>query len=156
MGGLLVLGMVGFFARYQKYFERGATSVGARLHYWSSAYQTAIANPLFGSGPGTFSISFKKIKSPETEMAQLTHNDYLEQASDSGIIGFLSYFVFIFGSLSILYRDRLISTDPFYFTIWLGVLGWALQCFFEFSLYVPALAWPAFLFLGWLLGSKRA
>jgi hypothetical protein len=36
--------------------------------------------------------------------------------------------------------------------VWLGVLGWALQGVIEFGLYIPALAWPAFAFLGWLLG----
>jgi hypothetical protein len=38
------------------------------------------------------------------------------------------------------------------FPLWLGVLGWALQSFVEFGLYIPALAWPAFAFLGYLVG----
>ena len=36
------------------------------------------------------------------------------------------------------------------FAVWLGVLGWSLQSLVEFGLYIPALAWPAFTFLGWL------
>jgi len=32
------------------------------------------------------------------------------------------------------------------------LLGWSIQGVVEFGLYIPALAWPAFLFLGWLLG----
>ncbi|MDB6023564.1 MAG: O-antigen polymerase, partial [Pedosphaera sp.] len=40
--------------------------------------------------------------------------------------------------------------------VWLGVLGWALQSFVEFGLYIPALAWPAFGFMGWLLGANLA
>ena len=44
--------------------------------------------------------------------------------------------------------------DRWRFAIWLGVLGWSLQGLFEFGLYIPALAWPAFTFLGWLLGSS--
>ncbi len=40
------------------------------------------------------------------------------------------------------------------FAVWLGVLGWALHSFAEFGLYVPALAWTAFAFLGWLLGRE--
>jgi hypothetical protein len=39
--------------------------------------------------------------------------------------------------------------------IWLGVLGWSLQSLVEFGLYIPALAWPAFAFLGWLLGLRK-
>ncbi len=34
--------------------------------------------------------------------------------------------------------------------IWLGLLGWAAQCLVEFSLQIPALAWPAFALLGYL------
>jgi hypothetical protein len=33
----------------------------------------------------------------------------------------------------------------------LGVLGWALQSLMEFSLYIPALSWSAFAFLGWMI-----
>ncbi len=31
---------------------------------------------------------YEKLKKPESEMARLTHNDYLQQASDSGMMGF--------------------------------------------------------------------
>src|SRR5206468_2803501 len=43
------------------------------------------------------------------------------------------------------------SADWQPFAVWLGVLGWSTQGLFEFGLYLPALAWPAFTFLGWLL-----
>ena len=38
------------------------------------------------------------------------------------------------------------------FAVWLGVAGLAAQEFVEFSLYIPSLAWPFFLFVGWLWG----
>src|SRR5207247_1394012 len=88
---LMIAGMGGFLVKHASYFERGATSVGARFDYWRAAVQTFKARPVFGAGPGTFSVSYKSLKAAESEMALLTHNDYLEQASDSGIIGFLSY-----------------------------------------------------------------
>ena len=77
----------GFFWRYSAFFQKGATSVGARFDYWQAALQTAKDKPLFGTGPGTFAIAYEKIKRPESEMARLVHNDYLEQASDSGVVG---------------------------------------------------------------------
>ena len=83
-------------------------------------------------------------------MARLVHNDYLEQASDSGVIGFLLFSALIVGSLKFLYRKS--HSQLALFFGWLGLLGWALQGFVEFGLYIPALAWPAFLFLGWLSG----
>src|SRR5208337_2276702 len=83
---VLIFGLGIFAVRFHNYFATGATSVGARFDYWRAALQTTAANPLLGSGPGTFQRPYAKLKSPEAEMARLTHNDYLEQFSDSGII----------------------------------------------------------------------
>ena len=153
---VLVAGLAGFFWKYATFFQKGATSVGARFDYWRAALQTARENPVFGTGPGTFAIPYAKIKRPESEMARLVHNDYLEQASDSGLVGFVAYTLFIAGALVWTFRRGLGSrtTDGWLrFGVWLGVLGWCLQGLVEFGLYIPASAWPAFAFLGWLLGT---
>ena len=87
VAGVLLVGLAGFFWKYATFFQKGATSVSARFDYWRAAVQTAKDKPLFGTGPGTFAIAYEKIKRPESEMARLVHNDYLEQASDSGLVG---------------------------------------------------------------------
>jgi O-antigen ligase len=143
--------------------------VTARFDYWRAAAQITFKNPVFGTGPGTFLIPYTRIKRPESEPSRLVHNDYLEQASDSGLPGFLFYTAFIAGALYWTRPGRIDSvavkggstaaepqTDWLRVWVWLGVLGWALQGFMEFGLYVPALAWPAFAFLGWLLGSPTS
>jgi len=171
---LIIAGLAGFFWKYSGFFRKGATSVSARMDYWQAAAQTAITHPLFGTGPGTFAIPYEKLKRPESEMSRMVHNDYLEQASDSGFIGFLAYIGFITAGLvwgrralsdlprgpastsvapTIQLRAEADASAPG-FWVWLGLLGWALQGLFEFGLYVPALAWTAFAFLGWLLGSS--
>ncbi|MCP4824681.1 MAG: hypothetical protein GY892_11285, partial [Shimia sp.] len=48
---VMVLGLAGFAVKYADYFDRGATSVGARFGYWSAAVQTATEKPLLGTGP---------------------------------------------------------------------------------------------------------
>jgi O-antigen ligase len=164
---VLFLGLGGFFLRYSGFFQKGATSVTARFDYWQAAAQITLENPVFGTGPGTFRIPYIRIKRPESEPSRLVHNDYLEQASDSGLPGFLFYTGFIAGALYWTRPRRIDSVavkggstsavpqrDCQRVWVWLGVLGWALQGFMEFGLYVPALAWPAFAFLGWLLGSR--
>ena len=158
--GVLLVGLAGFFWRHVVFFQKGATSVSARFDYWRAALQTVEDKPLFGTGPGTFGIAYEKIKRPESEMARLTHNDYLEQASDSGVLGLLTYGAFIVAGLVWTFpragRTLPAGSDDWQtFAVWLGVFGWSLQGFVEFGLYIPALAWPAFAFLGWLLGSKR-
>lgn len=150
----LVLGLAAFFIRFSGYFQKGATSVGARFTYWSAAVETVRDRPVFGSGPGTFSKAYAKIKPADAEMAKLTHNDYLEQASDSGIVGGLTFTGFILLSLGYLYRPARDGGSAM-FTVWLGLLGWSAQAFIEFGLYIPGLAWPVFLFFGWLWGVRE-
>jgi O-antigen ligase len=125
--------------------------VVARFDYWQAAAQTAKAHPVFGSGPGTFGVAYARIKKPESEMARVAHNDYLEQASDSGLVGFLSFTGFVAAALVFAYRRSGLRGDWVKLAIWLGLLGWALQSFVEFGLYIPAIAWPAFGLLGWLV-----
>ena len=155
VGVVLTTGLVGFFWRYSAFFERGATSVVARFDYWEAAWKTAKQHPVLGAGPGTFAVSYKRIKRPESEMARLAHNDYLQQACDSGFVGFMAYAAFIWGSLIWVYFMGGLGGDWLKFSVWLGLLGWALQGLLEFGLYIPALAWPAFVFMGWLLGLAR-
>lgn len=148
------LGLAGFAIKFDEYFRKGARSVGARFEYWQAALQTAESHPMFGTGPGTFAVSYKRLKRPEAEMARLAHNDFLQQASDSGWIGFLAYLAIITGSLVLLYRDSNKFKPVGWFPAWLGVTGWAAQSVVEFGLYIPALAWPSFLMLGWLWGTS--
>jgi O-antigen ligase len=96
----LVLGLSGFVWKNAGFFRKGAPSVSARIDYWHAGFRTAIANPLFGTGPGTFSIPYRKLRRPEAEPSKLAHNDYLEQASDSGWPGFLAYAAFIVTALA--------------------------------------------------------
>ena len=150
-GAAMMLGLAGFAVKYADYFDRGATSVGARFGYWRAAAQTAMEKPLLGTGPGTFQLAYKRHRAPGAEPTRLTHNDYLQQASDSGWPGFALYAAFIGGAAWILARRRL--DDPLLIAVRLGLLAWALQGFVEFGLYIPALAWPAWLMLGWLLAA---
>ena len=189
LAGVLVAGLSIFFSRYIGFFQKGATSVSARFDYWEAALKTAASKPLCGTGPGTFSIPYKAIKRPESEMTRLVHNDYLEQASDSGWIGFGAYTLFVVGSLAFGLKSAVIDVPAHVtsqearpqtvpsgdvsgparpssetegqakawwgFCIWLGAFCWALHGLFDFVLYIPALAWPAFTFLGLLLGRTR-
>ena len=145
----MVIGLAGFGVKYADYFDKGATSVGARFGYWSAAAKTAAEEPFLGSGPGTFQVAYKRHRPPEAEPTRLTHNDYLQQASDSGVPGFLMYLAFFGSATWVLARRRM--AEPVHVAMRLGLLAWVLQGAVEFGLYIPALAWPAWLMLGWLL-----
>ena len=69
--------------------------------------------PSSAPGRALLAPAYDQIKPPNAECARLTHNDYLEQASDSGIIGFLTFTGLIVGSIAYLYRYRLHRKWPF-------------------------------------------
>jgi O-antigen ligase len=149
---VLVAGLVGFGVRYSSYFKKGATSVSARYDYWRAAAKITVQHPWLGTGPGTFSVPYSGMKSSESEMARLAHNDYLEQASDSGFPGFILYLCFIIGVFRYLYRYRTHLSNPLAKATLLGIFAWSLQEFVEFGLFIPALSWTAFTLMGWLVG----
>ncbi len=150
---LVLMGGLGIFAvRFQHYFAKGATSASARLDYWRAAVETTEAKPIFGTGPGTFQRPYSQIKAPESEMARLTHNDYLEQFSDSGIPGGLAYAAWILFALTFVGKKLWQSGGKLLFAILVGLLAWFAQGFGEFGLYIPALAWTAFTLFGCLVG----
>src|SRR5262249_52040165 len=154
LGIALASGLAGFGLRYHSYFARGATSASARVDYWRAAVRTLASKPLFGSGPGTFAVTYRTLKSPDAEMARLAHNDYLQQGSDSGCPGMLLYSLWLLGGLGWVARSRRLH-DRVRLAVYIGLCGIAAQGFVEFWLYIPAIAWTAFLLLGWLVGQTR-
>ncbi|MCF7668286.1 MAG: O-antigen ligase family protein [Verrucomicrobia bacterium] len=151
---LLTIGGAGFVVRYIDYFKEGATSVGARFDYWKAAGDIVWHRPLTGSGAGTFAIPYAEIKAPESEMTRLVHNDYLEQASDSGIFGFVFYCTWILAAFYSIFKTKDIAGNAYSFCVMLGLTAWFFHGLVEFQLYIPALAWPAFFLLGLMVGPK--
>jgi O-antigen ligase len=148
---ILIIGLGIFAIRFHHYFATGSHSASARLDYWQAAARTAVAHPLFGTGPGTFQRPYAQIKSPESEMARLAHNDYLEQFCDSGIVGGLTYGLWIIIAIIQIWKTTWKMSDELAVALLLGLLGWFVQGLGEFALYIPATAWTAFLLLGGLL-----
>lgn len=152
IGLIVVAGLAGFIWKYAGFFQKGATSVTARFDYWEAGLKIAVAHPIVGTGPGTFGPSYASVKRPESEMTRLTHNDFLQQASDSGAPGFVLYAALVGGVLGWAGRRVWRTPDSPAFWIWLGLLGWALHSMIEFSLYIPASAWTGFALMGLLVG----
>ncbi len=149
------VGLITFSVKFSDYFRKGATSVGARIACWKVAVENGLQNPIFGTGPGTFGRVYQVKKTPDAEMAKLAHNDYLEQWTDSGFIGFVAYLSLTIGAFLWLYRKSDCLSYSMTSAALLGFLGWLMQGVVEFTLYIPALSWTAFLLLGWMLGRSR-
>jgi hypothetical protein len=150
----LVIGVVGFGVRFEDYLRKGATSAVARLEYWRIAGLVILDNPIAGTGPGTFAKEHQKRKRQGAEMTRLVHNDYLQQGSDSGLVGFGLFVAWLGGGMVRAYRYR--NCSRLHFAIWIGLVGWVIQEFFEFGMFIPGIAWPAMVLLGCLAGQQHS
>jgi O-antigen ligase len=96
-------------------------------------------------------VSYGQTQHSGAGFTRLCHNDYLEQACDSGLPGFVVYAAMMFGYLAWLYRYRARGTEPSSYAVVLGLVGLCLHSVVEYHLYIPALAWPMFFLLGWAM-----
>jgi putative inorganic carbon (hco3(-)) transporter len=74
-----------------------------RLNRWSCAYRMFLDKPVLGFGPGTFTYQYGPYQLPH-EMSIIStssgniggvHSEYLRPLSESGLVGFLFYVVFV-------------------------------------------------------------
>ncbi len=137
--------------------DKQKVSIVSRYAYWRGAIKITESRPLFGGGPGTFSLLYPRFQRPEDDFSKLCHNDYLEQASDSGVPGSIAYLFLIIAPIIGLYRYCIGGSHEFstLFAIWLGVFGLCVHSFVDYHLYVPSLAWPLFFFLGYSAQWRR-
>ena len=84
------------------------TSLGQRFRYFAAAFETIKEKPLTGVGIGNWelaSIPFEKNYMKSYIVPYHVHNDYLETAAETGIIGFLLYYGFISSILFFLIKN---------------------------------------------------
>lgn len=122
-----------------------------RTNIWQDSISIIKDFPLFGTGLGTYPLSFSLYKETVSwpTVVQHAHNDYLELFSETGIIGF----VLVFWALAIFYRNtiyRIIrrnssSIDPLRNFLLLGAtsgtLGMMVHVFTDFNFQIPANAY---------------
>lgn len=83
----------------------GNKSDASRIEAWKVAAHTAKMNPLTGTGPGTFVLSYRKGKTESAVASSQSsrfahfdaHNDFLHIASEMGILGATAYVLLLVG-----------------------------------------------------------
>jgi len=113
--------------------------------------------PLFGAGPGSFYAAFQAYR-PEsiTAFFDHAHNDYVQFAAESGLVGFALLALFVLASLATALRAQWQRGDPLMrgisFACIMGVTSILIHSWVDFNLQIPANAayFMVLLALGWI------
>lgn len=83
-------------------FRSVGKSDSLRMEAWRSSASIVKSHPLLGSGPDTFGVEFRKLKSVQfvrtggaTLRHEYAHNDLLQAATTTGLLGFGLYLAFL-------------------------------------------------------------
>ncbi len=113
--------------------------------------------PVFGAGPGSFYLAFPPYRTEKiTSFFDHAHNDYVEFASESGILGLAILGTFVLLSLGAALRAQWQRRDPLMrgmsFACIMGVTSILIHSWVDFNLQIPANAalFMVLLALGWI------
>ena len=112
MGYAASVGILGMNVGGRTYNLEQDTSTNARLLLWKSSIQMTIDHPLLGTGWGTFAAHYPAYRSQleSTTGGYFAHNDYLQLATEGGVLAMLLQLSVMVGVLLRL-RRSLQKTD---------------------------------------------
>jgi O-antigen ligase len=143
LGYGLWIGLDPVLARFEEVRQQGFLQMEGRAPLWKDALRVVRDYPLTGSGLGTFGIAFRRYQTSAVEFyVDHAHNDYLEFASETGLLGAALLFLpilFLFFKMIISFLD-----DPRRYrrAVILGCIGSVLALLVhsvtDFNLHIPA------------------
>jgi putative inorganic carbon (hco3(-)) transporter len=124
-----------------------------RLPIWADTLQLIGSYPLTGCGLGNYETAFQKFQTTVIDRdVTFAHNDYLEIASELGVVGFVIAGALFVGIFSKALRASLRARDRNAQLLGLGCVGGmtaiAVHSLADFNLYMPANA----MLLAWISG----
>ncbi len=146
--------------------ESGGTESGTiRLIVWQGALDIFKNSPILGSGPETFATVYYKFRPQEhnntTEWNFLynkAHNEYLNYLAGTGLIGTISYLLFIFGVVFLITKNifnSLNQTRILQLGILSGSTSYLIVNFFGFSVTTTSLTFFIFPAISYVLSSEN-
>ncbi|MDD5644823.1 MAG: O-antigen ligase family protein [bacterium] len=120
-------------------------SAKVRVDYWKAGWGMLKDNPFLGVGSGAFGAFYPKYKLAGAQETQMAHNDYVQVAAETGLIGFGLYVaalaLILFNmSKKCLYSDSSGSDTYLMFGIFMGITGILIDSLWEFVLYIPGIS----------------
>jgi len=113
--------------------------------------------PVFGAGPGSFYLAFPPYRTEKIDaFFDHAHNDYIQVAAESGILGLIAAGAFVLLALGAALRAQWERRDPLMrgisFACIMGVTAILIHSWVDFNLQIPANAalFTVLLALGWI------
>jgi len=155
----LWIGLDPVLARFEQMREPGYLQLEGRVAIWKDTVRLVRDYPLVGTGLGTFGIAFRRYQTGLLDsFVDHAHNDYLEFASDTGLLGATLLFAPILYLLGKMIVSLLEDTRRFRRAVILGCIGSTLSILLhsaaDFNLQIPANALVFAVVLG--VGYKAA
>jgi O-antigen ligase len=116
-----------------------------RLPYWEQAFAGIQINSIIGSGPGTFLLISKKYQINPNEYSWFSHNFFLDQLVEVGLIGAILWGIFFVVQARLLRKE---CSSPLVMSIVLTLLYSCVEYNLNF-LAIWVLFWST---LGWITG----
>jgi len=108
----------------------------ARLRLWREAISYAKQHPIIGCGYGNWklaSIPFEKAFANEADVPYHSHNDFLEIATELGILGLLLFLgIFAFSAFAFIKALKAKKLDALFFIIILSLIGYMVDAMLNF------------------------
>lgn len=129
-----VVGIGYAFTSNQSYMERlestfNITTDGSnlgRIYVWESDRKMIMDHPVIGVGPGLWQKTYREQYKSEKETQDLghSHNNMLQIASESGILGLIGFLGFSIFTIYKSVKSYIISTNPYDLSIIVGFISY--------------------------------
>ncbi|MGH7197148.1 MAG: O-antigen ligase family protein [Candidatus Omnitrophota bacterium] len=132
-------------------------TIGERLRFWHLSWKMILEHPFLGGGVNTFYQRFAAMAPPDELYRGYAHNCYLQMWSEVGLAGlaaFLAPPVFIL-SRGIFRAAREKASFGLEHALWIGILSFFVQSFFDTNFYALQTAMIFWIFWGFLASSVK-
>ncbi len=137
------IGLNPVLSRFEKFGHASFIQTEARMGIWQGTLHLIRQYPLTGTGLGTYGDAFRRYQTVALSFSvDHAHNDYLEFASDTGIVGVILLFIPIFYLLGRMIASFLSDPHRYRRSVLLGCIGSTvallLHSLVDFNLQIPA------------------